>query len=122
MEQNSDYRPYWPPKNLDQNEGIPEGKVDVTDYALELLDGMGEDRYAILVARTLRRLGVDSADQANEDCFHQAMTEELKIMMVNDTMQRLLELGLVEVVGVDDTGARQYAATEKGRQAAEGNN
>jgi len=115
MPKEPDFEPTLPSPDLPSAD-----KIDMTEYALEMLDKMGEDRHEILITRTLRRLGVEDVSQTDAEEFSEALTEELKIMMVSDTMQKLERMGMVEIVGIDDQGSLQYAVTEKGRLAAEG--
>jgi len=93
-----------------------EQSFDVTDHALEVLDGMSEQRMELLVGRTLRRIGVESPEQADGDQFAEAFSEELKMMIVNDSMQRLQTAGLVQVSGIGDSGELLYELTEQGKR------
>lgn len=93
--------------------------VDITDHAVQMLEEMSDERMELLVNRTLRRLGVDRPEEADGDLFAEAFSAELKVMVVNDSMKRLQEAGLVQPTGVNGSGEIMYELTPEGQDLAE---
>lgn len=99
----------------------PASDFDVTEHALEMLDGMSQDRMDLLVLRTLRRLGVDEPEEVEGEEFAEAFAEELKLMLVSDSMQKLQRAGLVQPHGIGESGEILYELTQEGWEAAQQN-
>jgi len=92
--------------------------VDVTEHALEMLENMSEDRHEILMTRTLRRLQAQDVDDVDGEEFSVALMEEVKMMLVNDSMRKLQAAGMVQVVGINDSGELMYEVTPAGQAMA----
>ena len=92
-----------------------EETLDITEHALDTLEEMSDERMDLLVTRTLRRLGVDHPDEVDGDLFAEAFSQELKTMVVTDSMKRLQEAGLVRPSGVSESGEILYELTPEGR-------